>query len=74
MAASGTDTAVADMHMYQSLRLRFWQRKFEDNLNRDERVRRQLQALRWRVVTVWECEVADAVRLRHRLKSLLSLR
>lgn len=37
----------------------FWQTKFAQNVARDERVRRQLEAAGWAVVTVWECETRD---------------
>lgn len=35
----------------------FWSEKFKENVKRDERVKRQLEALGWRVITVWECDV-----------------
>jgi DNA mismatch endonuclease (patch repair protein) len=35
----------------------FWQRKFSLNAERDERKQRELEAVGWTVVTVWECEV-----------------
>lgn len=35
----------------------FWIRKFELNAERDERKHRQLEALGWEVLEVWECEV-----------------
>jgi len=34
----------------------FWLSKFEKNVARDERVKRELRALGWRVLTVWECQ------------------
>jgi DNA mismatch endonuclease (patch repair protein) len=45
----------------------FWQQKFEANLARDARTTAALQALGWRVVVVWECELRDVVRLEKRL-------
>lgn len=33
----------------------FWQAKFEANVERDCRKRKQLEAAGWRVITVWEC-------------------
>ena len=55
-------------------RRRFWQQKFESNIARDEVVRKQLKALGWRVVVVWECETRDMGKLRRRLKRLMTTR
>jgi DNA mismatch endonuclease (patch repair protein) len=33
----------------------FWESKFEANVERDARKRRELEAAGWRVLTVWEC-------------------
>jgi len=35
----------------------FWRRKFQKNRMRDERNRRKLSALGWKVVLIWECQV-----------------
>lgn len=40
-----------------STRREFWQAKFEGNINRDERNRRDLREAGWDVITVWECEL-----------------
>ena len=40
-------------------RVRFWQKKFADNIARDKRVRQQLRRLGWKVIVVWECQTAD---------------
>lgn len=37
----------------------FWQQKFADNVQRDRRVRAELEELGWNVVTVWECQTTD---------------
>lgn len=36
----------------------FWAAKFERNMQRDKRVRHELKELGWRVIVVWECELA----------------
>jgi DNA mismatch endonuclease (patch repair protein) len=41
----------------------FWLKKFSDNVARDKRVKRALTKMGWRVVTVWECRLADRDRL-----------
>ncbi len=33
----------------------FWNRKFQDNVDRDARNVRRLRQLGWRVFVVWEC-------------------
>jgi DNA mismatch endonuclease (patch repair protein) len=37
----------------------FWQRKFRENVKRDQRVESELTSLGWRVFTVWECEAGN---------------
>ncbi|WP_271627831.1 very short patch repair endonuclease [Bradyrhizobium sp. CCBAU 11445] len=52
--------------------IQFWREKFKKNVLRDERVRRGLEEMGWRVAVIWECETADPDALRKRLKRLLS--
>ncbi|MDT4822597.1 Very short patch repair protein [compost metagenome] len=40
----------------------FWLAKFEKNVARDARVVAQLEALGWRVIVVWECELSSTAR------------
>ncbi|NLF29268.1 MAG: DNA mismatch endonuclease Vsr [Planctomycetes bacterium] len=51
----------------------FWQAKFSANRKRDQRARRQLRRLGWRVLVVWECQVRprDLSRLQRRIISFL---
>lgn len=49
----------------------FWRMKLDSNIQRDERNRRELNALGWKVLTVWECETRKA-NLEGRLLELLS--
>jgi len=35
----------------------YWQRKLAENMERDERKRRELADLGWNVVVVWQCAV-----------------
>src|SRR5262245_33195523 len=51
--------------------LAFWSDKFSANVARDFRNRRQLRRLGWRVVVMWECQVADRVALAQRLTAAL---
>lgn len=44
-------------------RLDFWRPKLEGNLERDLKNRAALETLGWRVIVVWECELANDDRL-----------
>lgn len=52
-------------------RVDFWQKKFEENQQRDRRARQLLRKLNWRVVVVWECETKHIKTLSRRIKRLL---
>ena len=41
----------------------FWGKKFERNIERDRRVTSELEALGWRVLVAWECELSSKSRL-----------
>lgn len=48
--------------------LAFWQAKFNENVNRDQRQYGQLRELGWSVITVWECETKELTTLAERLR------
>jgi DNA mismatch endonuclease (patch repair protein) len=48
----------------------FWGAKLAGNRARDERQIKELKALGWRVLIVWECETVDALKLTRRLVRL----
>lgn len=50
----------------------FWRRKLLRNRDRDARTQRQLRALGWRAITVWECQTRDTRRLAKRLSAFLN--
>lgn len=50
----------------------FWCSKFEANVTRDRRTTRELEALGWGVLVVWECEMRDTDALRKRLVEFLN--
>ena len=52
--------------------LEFWTTKFSSNVARDRRVEQELAQLGWKVLTIWECEIADAERLRGNLVEFLA--
>ena len=45
-------------------RTEFWQQKFNQNIERDNKVARELKALGWKVIIIWECEPQDLDKLR----------
>jgi len=51
-------------------RTEFWVSKFARNKTRDRLAVERLQALGWRVETVWECETVDGAMLAERLRTI----
>ena len=49
----------------------YWKAKFSRNIKRDRRIKRELNRLGWRVITVWECQTRNPIRLLARLKKAL---
>ncbi|MEW5687547.1 MAG: DNA mismatch endonuclease Vsr [Pseudomonadota bacterium] len=50
----------------------YWLGKVGRNKARDDRTRGELEALGWRVETIWECELKDGAALEARLGRLLA--
>lgn len=50
----------------------FWREKFAANVERDRRAIEVLEQAGWRVVVVWECEIANEEQLAKKLVSILS--
>ena len=42
--------------------LGYWEKKIADNLERDERKKRELEGLGYRVLTVWQCQLKTKVK------------
>jgi DNA mismatch endonuclease (patch repair protein) len=49
----------------------YWAEKLIRNALRDQRVERDLDALGWEVLVIWECETTDPEALRARLEAFL---
>lgn len=49
----------------------YWVEKVEGNRRRDARNRRQLRALGWKVVVVWECETKSPDKLSKKLQTAI---
>ena len=52
-------------------RLDFWLPKLEGNRIRDEKNKRELQRMGWKVMTVWECQLKRSARLADRIRGFL---
>ncbi len=52
-------------------RLDYWLPKLEQNKKRDAEKRAQLEALGWKVLTVWQCEIRDIEALTTALRAFL---
>ena len=50
--------------------MQFWQRKFDQNVARDRKVQKQLEADGWNVIVVWECEISRKTDREERLERL----
>jgi len=50
----------------------FWVPKLEGNRLRDERNKRELKRQGWKVLSIWECQIADVASLSKRIRAFLS--
>ncbi len=46
-------------------RVKFWQKKFSENIERDKFVKRELRKKNWKVIVVWECELRNMEKLKN---------
>ncbi len=52
-------------------RKEFWQKKFQENIERDKQKEKALQFLGWKVIIIWECELEDPKKIEKKLKRLI---
>lgn len=52
-------------------RTAFWEKKFADNVSRDERQIFELCTLGWQVLIIWECETKEQTALKEKLVGFL---
>lgn len=43
---------------------KYWQTKFERNVKKDRINQSELKKLGWKILIIWECEIADSARLK----------
>jgi DNA mismatch endonuclease (patch repair protein) len=51
--------------------LGFWRHKIATNKKRDRKRNRQLRALGWKVLVIWQCQLKDALAVRRRIVDFL---
>ena len=51
-------------------KVKFWNRKFTQNIKRQEEVTKQLRKLKWNVLVIWECEVNNEKTFKKVLRKL----
>lgn len=49
----------------------FWTIKLGKNVVRDKKHNKELKQAGWRILTIWECEIKDLVKLERKLKKIL---
>ena len=49
----------------------FWERKIEKNMERDARVREEIEELGWSTLTIWQCELRDIATVQCTLRRFL---
>lgn len=52
-------------------KLKFWQAKFRNNVERDRENMRNLRKENWKVLEIWQCELKDADKTRKRIHEFL---
>lgn len=52
----------------------YWAARFKKNRERDARNLRKLRRMGWSVLTVWECQLLDLLRVKARVKKFLGAR
>lgn len=48
-------------------RVNFWNEKFRRNIQRHQKVTRELEELGWNILVVWECELQDTKTLQEKI-------
>jgi DNA mismatch endonuclease (patch repair protein) len=52
-------------------RIKFWQKKIENNKARDKRTFRKLRSEGWKVITIWQCQISTIAKREKRLTKLV---
>jgi DNA mismatch endonuclease, patch repair protein len=49
----------------------FWVEKLDKNIARDKRMKRELELLGWKLLTVWTCETKNIIKLQNKIAKFL---
>lgn len=49
----------------------FWRQKLKANVKRDQRAARAIEAMGWKSLVVWECELKDERKVKRKVKKFL---
>ena len=52
--------------------IEYWHGKLQRNVQRDQRVKAELEASGWQILIIWECEIKPIESMRKRLSEFLS--
>ncbi len=52
-------------------RVAYWEKKIQNNIKRDERVKRELKRQGWSYLTIWQCQLKDKNTTLKRIKKYL---
>jgi len=54
-------------------RVDFWENKFNENINRDKKKKKELEDLGWKVIVLWECETKNTNILQEKISKIINL-
>ena len=49
----------------------FWREKFKANVERDRKAQKELKSMGWRILIIWECELAEVDSVINKLEDYL---
>ncbi len=52
-------------------RASFWQNKFKENIERDNKKQAELKKIGWKVIVIWECDLRKVEELKMKIKKEL---
>jgi len=53
-------------------RIKFWDKKFSDNIARFKIVKKKLEDFQWKVAIIWECEINKSnAEIEHKIKNII---
>ena len=53
-------------------RIEFWNKKFNENVKRDKKNRKELEKTGWKVYVLWECEIEQKDKFEKKINSVIT--